>query len=302
MSDHADGKVTDPTKASAGDAAVVADARVPRPSGAAGTVDVLLRIGRFLFPLFTSLLLMLAIWYVFLKAFPQVGPRVGKTPSDIWKYLVTSESASTARQAILDDLQITLRDAAIGFGAGMGAALVVAALFVSFAAVEQTFLPVAMLLRSVPLVALTPIIVLVFGRGLAGVTVIAAIVVFFPALVMIMAGLRNAPREVMDLVTAYGGSRWTGLRMVAVPAALPSLFAAARISVPGALIGALLGEWLGSGTGLGASLIRAIPTFQYNKLWASIVIVTIVSVILYAIVGVIENLVLARFGPEAGRR
>uniref|UniRef100_UPI002587E695 ABC transporter permease subunit n=1 Tax=Nocardia sp. TaxID=1821 RepID=UPI002587E695 len=80
-----------------------------------------------------------------------------------------------------------------------------------------------------------------------------------------------------------------------------SVFAAARISVPGALIGALIGEWLGSGTGLGASLIRAIPTFQYNKLWASIVIVTIVSVALYAIVGVIENLVLARFGPDAGR-
>ncbi|MFQ6393729.1 ABC transporter permease [Nocardia sp. KC 131] len=265
-------------------------------------MDVLRRIGRFLFPLFTSLLLMLAIWYVFLKAFPQVGPRVGKTPSDIWKYLVTAENAGTARQAIFDDLQITLRDAAIGFGLGMGAALVVAALFVSFAAVEQTFLPVAMLLRSVPLVALTPIIVLVFGRGVAGVTVMAAIVVFFPALVMIMAGLRNAPRQALDLVTAYGGSRWTGLRMVAVPAALPSVFAAARISVPGALIGALLGEWLGSGTGLGASLIRAIPTFQYNKLWASIVIVTIVSVILYAVVGVIENLVLARFGPEAGRR
>ncbi|MFF7938851.1 ABC transporter permease [Nocardia gamkensis] len=264
-------------------------------------MNLLRRIGIFLFPLGTSLLLMLAIWYVFLRAFPQVGPRVGKTPGDIWTYLVTAPNAATARQAILDDLQITLRDAAIGFGAGMLAALVVAALFVSFAAVEQTFLPVAMLLRSVPLVALTPIIVLVFGRGLAGVAVLAAIVVFFPALVMIAAGLRAAPRQALELVAAYGGSRWTGLRMVAVPAALPSVFAAARISVPGALIGALLGEWLGSGTGLGASLIRAIPTFQYSKLWASIVIVTLVSVVLYAIVGVVENLVLARFGPEAGR-
>ncbi|MEU7630515.1 ABC transporter permease subunit [Nocardia sp. NPDC049220] len=264
-------------------------------------MNLVRRVGRFLFPLFTSLLLMLVIWYVFLKAFPQVGPRVGKTPRDVWTYLVTAPTAGTARQAIVDDLQITLRDAAIGFGAGMLAALAVAALFVSFAAVEQTFLPVAMLLRSVPLVALSPIIVLVFGRGLVGVTVLAAIVVFFPALVMITTGLRNAPRQALDLVAAYGGSRWTGLRMVAVPAALPSVLAAARISVPGALIGALLGEWLGSGTGLGASLIRAIPTFQYSRLWASIVIVTLVSVLLYAVVGVIENLVLARFGPEGGR-
>ncbi|MGN2635587.1 ABC transporter permease [Nocardia takedensis] len=254
------------------------------------------RIAVFLFPLLTSLLLILVLWELFLRVFPQVGPRVGKSPGDIWRYLVTAPGAPAARSAILDDLMITLRDAAIGFGLGMGAALVIAALFVSVTALEQTFMPVAMLLRSVPLVALAPIIVLVFGRGSGGVAVMAAIVVLFPALVMIVTGLRGAPRQALDVVAAYGGSRWTGLRMVALPAALPSVFAAARISVPGALIGALIGEWLGSGTGLGASLIRAIPTFQYNKLWASIVIVTLVSVALYAIVGVVENLVLARFG------
>ncbi|MGS2807122.1 ABC transporter permease [Nocardia sp. MW-W600-9] len=265
------------------------------------TTTALRRIGRFLLPLATSLILLLVIWSLFLRAFPQIGPRVGKTPSDIWRYLVTAPGAATARQAIVDDLAITLRDAAIGFTVGMLGALGVAALFVLYSAVQQTFMPVAMLLRSVPLVALSPIVVLVFGRGTAGVAVLTAIVVFFPALVMIMTGLREAPRQAMELVTAYGGSRWTGLRLVAVPAALPSVFAAARVSVPGALIGALLGEWLGSGTGLGASLVRAIPMFQYNRLWASIVVVTVVSVLLYAIVGVIENLVLARFGPSAGK-
>jgi ABC-type nitrate/sulfonate/bicarbonate transport system permease component len=258
------------------------------------------RVGRFLLPLVISVILMGVIWWAFLKAFPQVGPRVGKTPADVWAYLVTGPSAGTARQAILSDLRITMRDAAGGFGCGMLAALVVSALFVTVPAVEQAFLPVAMLLRSVPLVALTPVIVLVCGRGLLGVTAMAAIVVFFPALVMIMTGLRGAPRQAMELVAAYGGSRWTALRMVAVPAALPTVFAAARISVPGALIGALLGEWLGSGQGLGAALIRAIPTYQYNKLWASIVLVTLVSVALYAVVGLIENLVLVRFGPDAG--
>ncbi|GGK51296.1 ABC transporter permease [Nocardia camponoti] len=261
-------------------------------------MTVLTRIGRFLLPLLISLVLLFVIWTVFLKAFPQIGPRVGKTPSDIWTYL--SESP-TARTAILDDLTITLTDAATGFVFGMFGALAVAAIFVVSSVVRQTFMPVAMLLRSVPLVALSPIVVLIFGRGTFGVTALAAIVVFFPALVMIMTGLREAPRQAMELVAVYGGTRWTGLRMVAVPAALPSIFAAARVSVPGALIGALLGEWLGSGTGLGASLVRAIPMFQYNRLWASIVVVTIVSVLLYAIVGVIENLVLARFGPNAGR-
>jgi ABC-type nitrate/sulfonate/bicarbonate transport system permease component len=52
---------------------------------------------------------------------------------------------------------------------------------------------------------------------------------------------------------------------------------------------------------LGSSLIKAIPRYQYNELWASVAIVTIVSILLYAVVGVLENLVLARFGPDAGR-
>jgi ABC-type nitrate/sulfonate/bicarbonate transport system permease component len=264
-------------------------------------VNVLRRISKFLFPLVISLILLVLIWYAFLEFFPQVGPRVGKTPVDVWQYLITGPTADSARATILPDLRITLRDAGTGFGAGMLAALVAAALFVTLPPVEQAFMPVAMLLRSVPLTALTPIIVLVFGRGVTGVTVLAAIVVFFPALVMIITGLRSASAQAMELVAAYGGSRWTRLRMVAGPAALPAIFAAGRVSVPGALIGALLGEWLGSGTGLGASLVRAIPTFQYNQLWASIVLVTIVSVLLYAIVGVIENLVLAQFGPEAGK-
>ncbi|UFS94099.1 ABC transporter permease [Nocardia huaxiensis] len=264
------------------------------------TRNALRPIGKFLLPVLVSLILLVLLWQGFLQLYPQVGP-VGKTPGEVWKYLMTGSTAESAQQLIFGQLRITLRDAMIGFAAGLGAALLVAAAFVGVPAIAQAFMPVAMLLRSVPLVALTPIIVLIFGRGLLGVTVMAAIVVFFPALVMIMTGLRSAPAQAMELVAAYGGSRWQAMRLVAIPAALPAVFAAARISVPGALIGALLGEWLGSGTGLGAGLIQAIPRFEYEQLWASIAIVTLVSVLAYAIVGVLEGLVLARFSPQAER-
>lgn len=264
--------------------------------------SALRRVGRFLGPLAIAMGLLFALWYLFLAAFPQVGPRVGKSPTDVWHYLFSGPASETARANLLDNLQITMRDATIGFVAGIAAAMVVAALFVLFSNLEQTFLPVAVLLRSVPLVAMTPIIVLVFGRGLVAVAVMAGIVVFFPALVIIMSGLREAPLQAQELVEAYGGNRWSALYLVAIPSALPSVFAAARISVPGALIGALIGEWLGSGEGLGSSLIKSIPRYQYNELWASVAVVTIVSILLYAAVGVLESLVLARFGPDAGKR
>jgi ABC-type nitrate/sulfonate/bicarbonate transport system permease component len=163
-------------------------------------------------------------------------------------------------------------------------------------------MPIALLLRSVPLVAMTPIILLIFKRGSAGVAVIGGIVVFFPALVNIAYGLRSASQTSTDVVLAYGGNRWTVIRKVAIPTALPAIFASARISVPGALIGALVAEWLATGKGIGGGILNAIGAFDYGQVWADIVVLTGVSLLLYTVVGVIETAVLTAYGPDAGRR
>jgi ABC-type nitrate/sulfonate/bicarbonate transport system permease component len=127
-------------------------------------------------------------------------------------------------------------------------------------------------------------------------------VVFFPALVTIVFGLRSTSRQATDLVLAYGGNRWVVLRKVSVPTALPALFAAARISVPGALVGALIAEWLSTGKGIGGGIQNAIGAFDYGQVWSAIVVLTLVSLILYTIVGVLETAVLAQFGPDPVRR
>ncbi|MGH1564086.1 ABC transporter permease [Mumia sp. DW29H23] len=247
-------------------------------------------------PILLAGLVVVVLWMLFLAAFPEIGPRVGQTPQAVWDYLFAGENAAANRELVLGDLAITLRDAGWGFAAGMAAALVMAALFVLAPVVEQATMPVAMILRSVPLVAMTPVIALVFGRGQLGVAVLGGIVVFFPALVTIVLGLRSASRQSLDVVAAYGGSRWTALRTVAVPSATPSIFAAARLSVPAALIGALVAEWLASGEGLGSSMIKAIPAYAYDQLWASIVVVTATSIVLYAVVSAFESVALVRFG------
>ncbi|MDO3648107.1 ABC transporter permease [Nocardia mangyaensis] len=241
--------------------------------------------------------LVLAVWIGFLAAFPQIGPRIGQTPMDVWAYLVDGKPAQRAQ--LLDGLVITLRDAGIGFAVGMSAALGGAALALLSREFERSAVPVATLLRSIPLVTLAPILVATFGRGLTMVAITGALVVFFPAFVTIMSGLRGAPRETMDLVRAYGGSETTALRMVALPAALPSLFAALRISVPGALIGALIAEWLGTGEGLGSTMLKAIPRYDYPQLWASIAVVAAASIVAYTLVGAVERVVALRFaGPS----
>ncbi|MCK2212761.1 ABC transporter permease subunit [Actinomadura sp. ATCC 31491] len=242
-------------------------------------------------PLVPSVLVVVAGWWLALEAFG-ISPLVGKRPPQVWEYLTAS---AEHREAVFGALGITIRDAAVGFASGLAAAVAVAVAFVLFRSVEQTFMPVAMLLRSVPLVVMTPLITLVFGRELLGVAVIGGIVVFFPALVNIAFGLRSASPQATDLVMAYGGTRLTVLRKVAVPTAMPAVFASARISVPASIIGALIAEWLATGQGVGAEILRAIGGFRYDEVWADIVVVTGVSILAYALVGVVESLVLARF-------
>jgi ABC-type nitrate/sulfonate/bicarbonate transport system permease component len=267
------------------------------PDTAASAFSVYGRaVVRALLPLLVSAIVAVIVWEGFLRFF-DINPLVGKNPAAVWEYMFTAPEASANRTAVFDPLGVTLRDASIGFVAGMLAGAAIAVCFVLFRSVEQAFMPVAMLLRSVPMVAMTPIITLIFGTGLRGVGVIAGIVVFFPALVTIVFGLRSVPAQTRDLVVAYGGSDLTVLRKVAFPTAMPSIFAAARISIPGALIGALVTEWLATGKGTGGLILRDIGAFGYDNLWASIITLTSVSVVLYTLVGLIETFVLARFGP-----
>ncbi len=261
---------------------------------------ILLRVGRTVLSVVASAAVIVGLWYAFIAVF-DLNPLVAKDPQAVWKYLFTADKAAESRRAILDGLWHTLGDAGVGYAAGTVAAIVVAVTFVLFRSVERALMPVAMMLRSVPLVAMIPLLTLIFGRGLTAVGVIAGIIVFFPSLVNLVFGLRSGPSAAADLVLAYGGGPATVLRKVALPSALPALFVSARIAVPGAVIGALLAEWLATGEGLGYYMQRAQQTFNYGGVWASVVVITVASIALYAVVGFVEAIVLARYGPNSGR-
>jgi ABC-type nitrate/sulfonate/bicarbonate transport system permease component len=229
----------------------------------------------------------------------------------VWRYLFTQRtdkvhalrSAAANRAVLFHDLKTTLRDASLGYVAGIVLALAVACLFVVQRTVEQAFMPVALALRSVPLIAMAPLLTFIFGRDILAVTVIGGIVCFFPALVNIMYGLRATPKSSLDLMKSYGAGRLTTMRKVLIPSALPSIFASLRINVPAAMIGALLAEWLATGKGSGDEMLTVVNTFDYGELWAAVVLVTAVAMIAYSVVSAVEAGVLARYAPDAtGRR
>lgn len=245
--------------------------------------------------LVASLGLILTAWQGFLWAF-HVSPFVGKGPIAVWGYLVSGPSAGAHLALLATQSVVTLRDAMLGLVAGTVAAAVSALGFNLWRPLEQTLMPVAIVLRAVPLVAMTPLIVLLFGRDLVAVAVIAGIVTFFPALVNVTLALRSAPREPMDVCRAYGADPLTTLWKVQVPVALPALFASLRIASPLALVGALLAEWLATGNGLGYQILDSAAVSNYTALWSTVAVTTAYSLGLYATIGVVEGRVLQRFG------
>jgi ABC-type nitrate/sulfonate/bicarbonate transport system permease component len=252
-----------------------------------------------------SLVVILLLWVGFLHLY-HVPKVIGRSPLDVYHYLFTQKtstvhklrSASGNRSVLWHNLRTTLRDAAIGYVAGFIAAMAAACIFVLWRPLEQTFMPIALVLRSVPLFAMIPLITLIFGRDIMAVAVIAGIVCFFPALVNIMFGLRSTSPSSHDLMSVYGASRFTTLRKVQIPSAVPSIFAALRINVPAAIIGALLAEWLATGKGSGAEMLEVINTFDYGELWSAVVLVTLVSIIAYSVVSTVEAAVVPRFAPD----
>jgi len=254
----------------------------------------LFRVGRALLFTLLSLVVMLGIWQGFIYAF-HLNPFFAKGPTDVYSYLFQSYGAVANRNQLLSALLTTLRDTALGYVAGTIVALVLAPLVVLSRGFEQTFMPIAMILRSVPLIAMTPLLILFFGRGLVAVTVIAGVVTFFPTLVNVVFGLRSASPLSRDLVLAYGAGPTMTLRKIRLPYALPALFASARIAAPGALLGAVVAEWLATGQGLGYQMLEAADTSNFDFLWAGVVVITLVAVGLYNAIGVLERTVLVRY-------
>ncbi|MFJ9006219.1 ABC transporter permease [Streptomyces canus] len=264
--------------------------RAPALRFAAGVLRPLLNV-------VVTMAAVVVLWIIFLQAY-DLDPLVAKSPVDIFHYLFTGTDAGAHRSLVSSGLGRTLLDAGLGFVAGLAAAVGVAVVFVLLRSVEQALLPMAVVVRSVPLVAMTPLITLVFGRGLMATTVISGLIVFFPALVTMAFGLRSASRQAADLCRAYGAGGWTVARKVMLPSAVPAFFASARIGVPGALIGAMLAEWLSTGQGLGYAMLKDSSTFDYDHLWASVAVLTAVSALAYNIIAAIETVALARFAPN----
>lgn len=230
------------------------------------------------------------LWTLILEIF-KVNTMIGKRPWDVYRFLFVGDGAAQNRQTLGADLLVTVRDAGIGYVAGLLTAFILALLFCFSPILENIIMPTAMVLRSIPLVVMTPLITLIMGIGQKSVTTLVIIVVFLPALANILYGLRNVSGEHRDVIRAFGGNALTLLLKVSLPGSIPSLFASARVSIPSAVVGAMIAEWLSTGEGLGGSISKAVAAFSYSRMWASAVTIALVTMVAYSVMSIIDDLV-----------
>ncbi|PZQ50056.1 MAG: hypothetical protein DI556_08255 [Rhodovulum sulfidophilum] len=241
-----------------------------------------------------SLALVLFVWWALLRGF-SVPPFFGKGPVEVWNYLVDPLTGAQNRAALAREAVITIRDSATGLVIGSLAAVLVAVAFNLWGGVETAFMGVAIALRSVPLVAMAPLVTLVFGRNMMAVVMIGAIVTFFPTLVNVTLALAQTPARSRDLMRVFGASRLKTLMAVQVPSALPALFTSLRVAAPLAITGALLAAWLATGKGLGYGIVTTAAVSDYEGLWARVALTTAFSILLYALIGLVERIVLRAY-------
>jgi NitT/TauT family transport system permease protein len=150
--------------------------------------------------------------------------------------------------------------------------------------------PILVAMQSVPKVAIAPIILVWFGLGMQSKLAIAFLVAFFPVVVDTAAGLRATPTGLLELARSLRASSWQVFAKVQMPAALPFIFAGAKVAITLAVIGAVIGEFVGSVNGLGNLLLTANSQMDGPLAWAALIWLSVLGILLFAAVALIERL------------
>lgn len=194
------------------------------------------------------------------------------------------------RITLATDFATTLIEAFLGFILANTLSLLVCAGFFYSRTTERSVLPVLIGLKSVPIVAIAPLLVLWFGYGLGSKVVMAALVAFFPLVIGASSGIRSVSVEAVDLMRSLSATNWELLTKLCLPTAVPHMISALKVSSTLAVVGAIVAELTGARRGLGFTILMASYNVDTPLLFAAIVLSAVVGGSLYLGVCMLERM------------
>lgn len=186
----------------------------------------------------------------------------------------------------------TLQEALVGFVLGALLGFGLGVVFAHSGLLERGLLPYVVASQTVPLLAIAPMVVIWFGGNWLSVALIAAYLTFFPVTINTLRGLRSPEPTAVELMHSYAASSWDILWKLRVPAAVPYIFTALKVSATASVVGAIIGELP---SGIADGLGRVILNFnQYyatgpEKLWASILFASLTGMVFFLLVTGLEK-------------
>lgn len=244
------------------------------------------RVVRIAAPMLTPLIL-LAIWQLITAA--ELYPAfIIPPPAAVWESFLQVAADGTLWRHVAT----TLHEMLLGLLFGVGSALLLGYVIAKSKLLGDILSPVIVAMQSAPTVAYAPLLIIWFGSGITSKVVTAAIIVFFPALMNVIVGIRSVPDELHDLMRSLRATRWQILTKLEIPASLPVLLTGLKTSVTLSVIGAVVGEFIAANSGLGFLVKRARDGYDTPLVIVAVLTMTALALILYSLVSLLERYLL----------
>ena len=231
--------------------------------------------------------LLIAAWYLFVE--------IGKVPM----FVMPSPQATLAalfsgNYRWFDNILVTAVEIYGGYVLAVVVGVAIALSFSWSRVWENAMMPLLVSLNMIPKVALGPLIIVWFSYGMFPNMLIAFSIGVFPIVLTTARGLREVEPELLDLVRTLRGSKWQIFTKIQLPGALPYIFSGMKVAAVLAVAGAIVGEFLGSEKGLGYLMLQVQVTLDTAAMFMAVILITLLGVLLYGLVLVLERLMVVR--------
>jgi NitT/TauT family transport system permease protein len=195
-------------------------------------------------------------------------------------------------EAILGAAAFTVACTSIGMVISVIVAITLAIAFIASERLSRSLMPLIVLIRTVPMIAVAPLIILIFGRGPANSIGMVALLTFFQIMLAAKRGFLSPSTNVLEMMHTYGASFWQTQLKVRVPFAIPYIFTGLRIASGSAILCAMFAEWLSGAPGLGLLILESYSVQDFPLMWAAVLTSTSAAYIFFTLTLAIERLVL----------
>jgi ABC-type nitrate/sulfonate/bicarbonate transport system permease component len=190
---------------------------------------------------------------------------------------------------LLRHLLSTLYEAVTGLVLAAAASFLLAVILDVSHLLKQSLTPLLLVTQTIPTIALAPLLILWMGYGIAPKITLVFIVCFFPMTIGLSGAFAQTDPDAIRLMKTMGASRRQIYRYLKIPQGLPAFFSGLKISGSYSIIGAVIAEWLGGDSGLGVYMIRVRRSYSFDKMFAVILLVSVLSILLIKLIGIIEK-------------